>query len=89
MSSYDPHEEEERGSSRDPGVKEKEITDEREFSDAIGKLDKKDYIVYGVLLGLPAGALTTFLVLHFVPEFAETAEALLQWLWDLLSTMWA
>jgi hypothetical protein len=83
MSSYDPHEEESTGSSRDPGVKEKEITDEREFSDTFAKLDGTDYIVFGTLLGLPAGALTIFLVLHFVPGFPDTAESLLRWLWDL------
>lgn len=85
MSSYDPLEEEEKGSSRDPGVKEKEITDEREFTDVLSKLDRTEYIVAGVLLGLPSSALTIFLVMHFVPGFPDTAEALLEWLWHFIA----
>jgi hypothetical protein len=89
MSSYDPPEEEEEGSSHDPGVKEKEITEERDFNDSLDKLTLTDYILYGVMLGLPAGALTLFLVLTFVPEFSETAEAFLQWLWDIIPVLWS
>ncbi|MFW6018230.1 MAG: hypothetical protein ACOCPX_05365 [Halapricum sp.] len=85
MSSYDPPEEGERGSSHDPGVKERDITDEREFGEILLEADNVDYIVFGVLLGIPASILTTILVWHFVPGFSETAEALLRWLLEVIS----
>ena len=88
MSSYDPPEEEGSQSTHDPGVKEREITDGREFRDVLEGADRIDYTVYGFLLGIPAGILTTILVWHFVPEFSETAEALLRWLLDVVSTVW-
>ncbi|QSG15165.1 hypothetical protein [Halapricum desulfuricans] len=88
MSSYDPPEEQEGGSSHDPGIKEKEVVDERDFQDVLAESDRVDYIVFGVLLGIPASILTTILVWYFVPGFSDTAEALLRWLWDLLSNMW-
>ncbi|MCU4718334.1 hypothetical protein [Halapricum hydrolyticum] len=89
MSSYDPPEEDESTSSYDPGVKEREVTDKREFKDLLLEADRIDYIVYGVLLGIPAGILTTILVWHFIPGFSETAEALLRWLLDVVSAAWA
>ncbi|QSG09383.1 hypothetical protein [Halapricum desulfuricans] len=88
MSSYDPPEEDETESSYDPGVKERDVTDEREFRDVLLEADRTDYIVYGFLLGIPAGILTTIIVWHFVPNFPETAEAFLRWLLDLVSSAW-
>jgi hypothetical protein len=84
MSSYDPPEEEETGSSQDPGVKEKEITEEREFRSTLAGLSRSDYVLYGAALGIPAGGITILLLSYFAPGFGDTAAELMQWLWDLL-----
>jgi hypothetical protein len=80
MSSYDSPEESEDGSSHDPGVKEGEITEDRELSGAIADLDRSDYIVIGMLLSLPAGLLTAFLLSMLFPEFHETAGEVVRWI---------
>ncbi|MUV89276.1 hypothetical protein GJ629_04660 [Halapricum sp. CBA1109] len=84
MSSYDPPEKEETGSSQDPGVKEKEITEEREFRSTLAGLSRSDFILYGAALGLPAGGLTILLMTYLFPGFEDTAAEWLRWLWDLL-----
>lgn len=80
MSSYDSPEESEDGSSHDPGVKEGEITEQREFSTVITGLDRSDYILLGILLSLPAGLLTAFLLSALFPEFHETAGEVIRWI---------
>lgn len=85
MSSYDPPEDKDDTSSRDPGVQEKEIVDQRQFSAIFDRLDRVDYLVIGVLLAVPAGILTTILVLQFVPEYQETARQIVQSIIDFFS----
>ncbi|MEF8802303.1 MAG: hypothetical protein V5A56_14945 [Halolamina sp.] len=84
MSSYDPPEEDDRTSSHDPGVQEREITEERQFSDVVTELDRTDWAIIAALLSIPAGLLTAILVLQFIPEYQDTAYAILRWLLDLL-----
>jgi hypothetical protein len=76
MSSYDPlgEAEETRDTSTSPGVKGKEVVEQREFSDVLMQLDKVDYLIIGMLVGVPAGLLTTILVLQFIPGYEATAE---------------
>lgn len=79
MSSYDPPDESEDGSSYDPGVTEREITDQREFSDLAGDFDISDYVLFGILLGIPAAILTGLLVSILFPEYQETAGEITRW----------
>jgi hypothetical protein len=88
MSSYDPIEDEDdRAASTDPGVKEKEIADQRDFADVVSDFDRVDYLVLGVLIGVPAGLLTIVLILHFFPDFQNTAGAFVRWLVDFVTTV--
>lgn len=79
VSSYDPPDESEDGSSYDPGVKEREITDNREFSELVGDFDIFDYALFGILLGIPAAILTGLLVSILFPEYQETAGDIIRW----------
>lgn len=87
MSSYQPPEEDDSTSSHDPGQKEKEITDSREFAETISELDRIDYVLLGVLSSIFAGILTTILVLQFVPEYAETAERIVEQFLELFTQL--
>jgi len=73
MSSWDPSEEEEADSSHDPGVKGREVQENRDFSDSLFDFSKIDYIVIGMLLSIPAGFLTALLLWEFFPEFQDIA----------------
>lgn len=84
MSSYEPPEDEETGSSHDPGVKEKEVTDSREFTEAIHDFDRSDYVLLGMVSSFFSSVLTMFLVWIFVPEYIETAERIVEWVLGLL-----
>lgn len=87
MSSYDPPEETEDGSSYDPGVTEREITDQREFSDLTDDFDIFDYALFGILLGIPAAILTALLVTILFPEYQETAGEILRWLGERIGDL--
>lgn len=86
MSSYDPPGEAEETSdtSTNPGSKGKEVVEQREFSMVIVGLHKTDFLKLGALIGLPAGLLTTILVIQFVPSYEATAEMMLRQVGDLL-----
>lgn len=79
MSSYDPPEESEDGSDFDPGMKEREITEQREFSELLVNFDHQDYILFGLILGIPAGVLTGVLLGILFPEYQRTAGEIVRW----------
>ena len=83
MSSYEPPEEDQRESSHDPGVKEKEIVDSREFKEVLYEFDRTDYVLLGLVSSVGAGMLTTILVLVFVPDYVELAERIVEAFLDL------
>ncbi|EMA31523.1 MULTISPECIES: hypothetical protein [Haloarcula] len=85
MSSYDPPEESEDGSNFDPGVKEKEITEQREFSDLLGNFERQDYILFGLVLGIPAGILTGVLLGIMFPEYQRTAGEVVRWIGERIA----
>jgi len=72
MSSYDPPEESEDGSSYDPGVKERAVSEQREFPEVVADLDRSDYIVFAMMLGIPAAIVAGFLLVLLFPEQYET-----------------
>lgn len=78
MSSYDPTESKDDGSSHDPGVKEGEVVDQREFSDVLYDLERWEYLMIGALLSVPTAILTAIAVLQLFPGFEETAADLLR-----------
>lgn len=84
MSSWIPPENKEDESSHDPGVKEREITEEREFSDRVGNYDWIDYVVLAVLASIPAAFLTMILLWELFPEYQDTAGAIVREIIDLL-----
>lgn len=79
MSSYDPPEEAEDGSSYDPGVMEKEISEQREFSDVLVEFDKFEYVLFGLVLSIPAAILTGFLLAILFPGSHETLGEMVRW----------
>ena len=82
MSSYDPLEEEDRETSHDPGVKEKEVVDSREFTETLYNFDRSDYVLLGMISSFFASFLTMFFVWVFIPEYIETAERIVEWVLD-------
>ena len=86
MSSYDPigEAEETSDTSTSPGVKGKQVVEEREFSQVVTGFDTTDYLKFGALIGLPAGLLTTVLVIQFVPGYEATAEMIVRQVGNLL-----
>lgn len=87
MSSYEPPEESDREAADDAGATGKGVTDNRQFSDVLGSLDRVDFIVLGVLLAVPAGLVTLVLVVQFVPGFQETAGELFDRVLDAVVTL--
>jgi len=79
MSSYDPPEENEDDSSHDPGVKGREITEQREFSGLLTDLGRSDYVLIGILLSIPASILTALLITMLFPDYQETAGEIVRW----------
>ena len=84
MSSWEPPEEKPSGSSYDPGVMGKEIVDRRGFSETLRDRSRTDYVLFGMLLSIPAGFLTTILVSEFFSEFRDTASAIVREVIQLL-----
>jgi hypothetical protein len=84
MSSWQPPESKDDQSSHDPGVKEKEVIEERDFSETIYDLDWADYVVVGVLISIPAGFLATLLLWEFFPSFRDTAGAIVEAVVEML-----
>lgn len=84
MSSWNPSEETERGSRYSPGVQEREIHDQREFSEVVYDFDRMDYVFLGVLASVPASILTMLLVLAFYPEYQHTAGEIVRILLEFL-----
>jgi hypothetical protein len=84
MSSWIPPERRDGGSSHDPGVKGKEVVDERGFSEALTELDWVDFVVIGVAAAIPTSFLTMILLWEFFPGFRDTAgdivRVVLEWL---------
>jgi len=89
MSSYESTEENEDGSSHDPGVKEKEVVEEREFSTTLYSLERTDFLLLAVLLGIPAGFLTVIFLMEVFPEYQDTAGVVVRGVLDLLSELLA
>lgn len=79
MSSYDPPDESDDDSSYDPGVKEREVTDQREFVGLLDGFDRFDYALFGILLSVPAAISTAFLVTILFPEYQDTAGDIVRW----------
>jgi len=84
MSSWAPPERKDSGSSHDPGVKGKEVVDERGFSEALYELGWVDFVVMGVAAGIPASFLAMILLWEFFPRYRDTAgqvvRGILEWL---------
>lgn len=84
MSSWDPSEKKKTESSHAPGVKGKEVLDNRDFPDSPSDFDKIDYIVIGMVLSIPAGFLTVLLLWEFFPQFQDRAGDIIRELGELL-----
>jgi hypothetical protein len=84
MSSWRPPERKDDDSSHDPGVKGKEVIDERGFSETVYNLYWADYVVFAVLASIPAGFLTIILLWELFPAFQETAGALVERVLDIV-----
>ena len=87
MSSYESTEEKEDGSSHDPGVKEKEVVEEREFSTTLYGLEPTDFVLVAILLSIPAGFLTVIFLMEVFPEYQDTAGVVVRGVLDLLSDL--
>lgn len=80
MSSYDPPEESEDGSSYDPGVRERSTTDRRESSEFLADFDRYDYVLFGIALSIPAAILTGFVLTIMFPEYQGTVGEVVRWI---------
>lgn len=78
VSSYEPVEEDESGSSHDPGVKEGEVTDERELSSVVSEFNELEYVTIGLAATIPTALLTMVAVLELFPAYADVAAELLR-----------
>jgi hypothetical protein len=85
MSSYDPSDESDDGSSFDPGVQESEISDYRGVPGRLSGLDRTQYILLGIVLSIPAGILTAFLVMEIFPAYHETAGKIVHWVGERIA----
>jgi len=78
VSSYEPVEESERGSSHDPGVKEGEVTDERDLSSVVSEFNQLEFVTIGLAASIPTAILTMVAVLELFPAYADVAAELLR-----------
>lgn len=78
MSSYEPVEESDSGSSHDPGVKEGEVTDERDLSSVVSEFNELEYVTIGLAASIPTAILTMVAVLELFPAYADVAAELLR-----------
>jgi hypothetical protein len=87
MSSWDPPGDKNDGSSHDPGVKEREVTDERDLSATLYNLDWTDYLLIGIGLSIPASILTALFLWEFFPEFQDTAGDIVRGIIDFVTLL--
>lgn len=72
MSTYEPIEEVEDGSSHDPGVKSKEVSDERELSEHVDRTDRRVRLMLGFAALIPAILMLGIALFQLFPGIAET-----------------
>ena len=84
MSSWEPPETEDKGSSHDPGVKGSEVIEGRNLATTVSNFDWTDYVLLAVIASIPTVFLTVILLWELFPEYQDTASAIVGKLIDVL-----